>query len=82
MLCARNADGVSRAINDLSKETAGNHFGAAADLMEGEATRAFVHDAIDALGELDILIHNASGFDFKGSRIGLFRTKCYGIELG
>jgi 3-oxoacyl-[acyl-carrier protein] reductase len=63
-LCARNADGVSEAIDSLSKQGGANHFGAAADLMDGDATRAFVRDAIGALGGLDILIHNASA---KGS---------------
>ena len=73
-LCARNLDGVTQAIDALSKETGGNHFGAAADLMEGEATRQFVRDAIGALGGLDLLIHNASGFDSAGDEEGWARS--------
>jgi 3-oxoacyl-[acyl-carrier protein] reductase len=73
-LCARNADGVSQAVDQLSKETAGNHFGASADLADGDATRAFVRDAIKVLGGLDLLIHNASGFDLKGNEEGWARS--------
>jgi 3-oxoacyl-[acyl-carrier protein] reductase len=62
-LCARNADGVTQAVETLSKDSPGNHFGAAADLMDGDATREFVRAAIAALGGLDLLIHNASAFE-------------------
>ena len=62
-LCARGADGVNQAVAEL-KELSGNdaHYGAAADLANAEATRAFVSTAIGELGGLDMLIHNASGF--------------------
>ena len=73
-LCARNAAGVSQAVDELAKETAGNHFGAAVDLTDGDALRPFVHEAIGALGGLDILIHNASGFDSKGDEKGWVRS--------
>ena len=73
-LCARDAVGVSQAVDELAKETAGNHFGAAVDLADGDALRPFVHEAIDALGGLDILIHNASGFDLKGDESGWARS--------
>jgi 3-oxoacyl-[acyl-carrier protein] reductase len=73
-LCARDPDGVSRALEELSQETPGSHFGAAVDLTDGDALRPFVHEAIEALGGLDILIHNASGFDFKGDEEGWARS--------
>ncbi|MDH3640705.1 MAG: SDR family oxidoreductase [Gammaproteobacteria bacterium] len=73
-LCARDADGVNQAIEALRKDTAGNHFGAAANLADGEATRGFVSKAIAELGGLDLLIHNASGFDSIGDEEGWARS--------
>jgi 3-oxoacyl-[acyl-carrier protein] reductase len=73
-LCARNADGVTQAVAALSEDTTGHHFGAAADLMDGAATREFVRDAIAALGGLDLLIHNARGFDSTGDEEGWARS--------
>ena len=57
-LCARDVDGVNRAVSELKNPS----FGRSVDLTDGEATRSFVQDAIGELGGLDILIHNASGF--------------------
>ena len=73
-LCARDGDGVSQAIETLSKDSTGNHFGAAANLADGDATRAFVSKAIAELGGLDLLIHNASGFDSIGDEEGWARS--------
>jgi len=73
-LCARNVDGVDKAVAALAEGKAGSHFGAAADLTDGDATRAFVRNAIDALGGLDLLIHNASGFDSTGDEEGWTRS--------
>jgi 3-oxoacyl-[acyl-carrier protein] reductase len=73
-LCARDADGVNHAIETLGKNTAGNHFGAAADLSDGDATRGFVNKAIAELGGLDLLIHSASGFDTVGDEEGWERS--------
>jgi 3-oxoacyl-[acyl-carrier protein] reductase len=73
-LCARNLDGVTKAIETLSADSAGNHFGASADLMDGDATREFVRTAIAELGGLDLLIHNASGFDSAGDEEGWQRS--------
>ena len=73
-LCARGAEGVEQAVASL-KEQSGNdgHYGAAADLSDGAATRRFVSDAISALGGVDMLIHNASGFG-DGSEEGWERS--------
>jgi NAD(P)-dependent dehydrogenase (short-subunit alcohol dehydrogenase family) len=57
-LCARDAEGVDRAVGALQNPS----WGRSVDLSDGEATRSFVDDAIRELGGLDILIHNASGF--------------------
>jgi 3-oxoacyl-[acyl-carrier protein] reductase len=73
-LCARNLDGVTQAIETLSARSSGNHFGASADLMDGDATREFVRKAIAELGGLDLLIHNASGFDSSGDEEGWQRS--------
>lgn len=73
-LCARNAEGVTQAVDSLSKVASGSHFGAVADLMDGDATRGFVREAIAALGGLDLLIHNASGFDSAGDEEGWARS--------
>ena len=73
-ICARNADGVTEATKALESCGEGEVFGAAVDLTDGEATRAFVRDAADALGGLDILIHNASGFDSSGDEDGWLRS--------
>lgn len=61
-LCARDADGVATAENQLADIGEGQLFAASADLTEEAATRRFVRGAITALGGADILIHNASGF--------------------
>ena len=73
-LCARGADGVDRAIEALAQNSAGNHFGSAADLSDGEATRRFVRQGIAELGGLDLLIHSASGFDSVGDEDGWARS--------
>ena len=74
-LCARGADGVEQAVAALKAQTGNDaHYGAAADLADGDATRAFVRDAIDALGGVDMLVHNASGFDRDGSEEGWQRS--------
>lgn len=73
-LCARDADGVQAAVDALSEDPGGSHFGAAADLTDGDGTRAFVREAITALGGLDLLIHNASGFDRSGDEEGWQRS--------
>lgn len=59
-LCARGAAGVDETVLQLSE--LGSVFGASVDLVDVDATSEFVSDAIDKLGGLDILIHNASGF--------------------
>jgi len=73
-ICARNADGVTQAAETLETCGKGKVFGAAVDLTDGDATRAFVREAGDALGGLDILIHNASGFDSSGDEEGWQRS--------
>lgn len=73
-ICARNADGVNEATAALEACGDGKVFGAAVDLTDGDATRAFVREAGAALGGLDILVHNASGFDSSGDEEGWMRS--------
>jgi 3-oxoacyl-[acyl-carrier protein] reductase len=60
--CARGADGVDVAADKLKRIGPGVVYGAPADLGDGEATRSFCREALQALGGCDLLIHNASGF--------------------
>lgn len=66
-LCARGQAGVDDAVRALGERGQGQVFGAAVDLADGDATRAFVREAVASLGGLDLLIHNASGFAVDGS---------------
>lgn len=73
-LCARGADGVAAAVNSLPVVGHGEHFGEAHDLMEPEAPARFLRSACEHLGGLDLLIHNASGFDQRGDEDGWQRS--------
>ncbi len=73
-ICARSADGVAEATSALRSIGDGTVFGAAADLADGEATRAFCREACAALGGVDLLIHNASAFDMTGGEDGWMRS--------
>ncbi len=73
-LCARDIAGVNRAVADLGASGAGDAFGRSVDLSDGEATRTFVQDAIAALGGVDILIHNASGFGVASDEVNWQRS--------
>ena len=81
-LCARGQEGVDEAVAKLKEQTGNaNHWGAAADLTDSEATRGFVADAIAQLGGVDLLIHNASGFG-DGSEDGWERSFQVDIMAG
>src|SRR5262245_63952357 len=58
-ICARDADGVSAAVEQLGGR--GTVWGKAVDAGESESLRAFIAEAIDQLGGLDIYVHNTSG---------------------
>ncbi|UFN49016.1 SDR family oxidoreductase [Roseomonas sp. OT10] len=60
-LCARGAEGVKRARAELAE--AGNPvFAGTADLSQAEDIARFIPEAAAALGGIDILVNNASGF--------------------
>lgn len=55
-ICARSEIGVKEAANTLGPRV----FAAAVDVTDGEALTAFVVDAADAMGGLDVCVHNTS----------------------
>jgi 3-oxoacyl-[acyl-carrier protein] reductase len=62
-ICGRDTQALERAHAGLSEAAAGGVvFARPTDLADGADTRAFVGDAVEALGGLDIYIHSASGF--------------------
>lgn len=73
-ICARHADQLETAGEELRAIGTGDVFTQVADLANGEQTRDFVKASIDSLGGCDILIHNASGFDLTGDEEGWERS--------
>jgi 3-oxoacyl-[acyl-carrier protein] reductase len=58
-ICARDAAGVDAAVKELSDR--GTVWGQAVDAGDAESLRAFVSGAVEALGGLDVYVHNTSG---------------------
>jgi NAD(P)-dependent dehydrogenase (short-subunit alcohol dehydrogenase family) len=58
-VCARTAEDVEAAVADMS--TKGTVVGSAVDAADGDAVRAWVAEAADVLGGVDIYVHNTSG---------------------
>ncbi len=58
-LCARDAAGVAAAVEELG--TRGKVFGQAVDAGDPASLRGFVSAAAEALGGLDVYVHNTSG---------------------
>lgn len=58
-ICARNADQVADAVKALGAKGV-KTFGQAVDIADGPAIRAFVAQAGEALGGIDIMVSNAS----------------------
>ena len=59
-ICGRDAERLEQARDELARG-GGTVYAAPANLANPDSTRAFVAGAIEALGGLDILIHNATG---------------------
>ncbi len=81
-LCARDPQGVDSAVEQLGDIGPGATFGQAADLTDASATRGFVRWAIESLGGVDILIHNASGFGVSDSEEDWLRSFNVDIMAG
>jgi NAD(P)-dependent dehydrogenase (short-subunit alcohol dehydrogenase family) len=58
-ICARDADGVTNAVEQLTHR--GTVWGKALDAGDSGALRAFIAEAIEQLGGLDVYVHNTSG---------------------
>jgi NAD(P)-dependent dehydrogenase (short-subunit alcohol dehydrogenase family) len=57
-ICARDADGVAAAVSDLSSK--GKVFGAAVDAGDIDSLRGWIDGAAEALGGIDVYVHNTS----------------------
>jgi 3-oxoacyl-[acyl-carrier protein] reductase len=58
-LCSRTADDVDAAVKELSER--GKVFGAVCDAADADAVRGWVNASAEALGGIDIFVHNTSG---------------------
>jgi NAD(P)-dependent dehydrogenase (short-subunit alcohol dehydrogenase family) len=58
-ICARTPDDVKAAVEQMS--SSGNVVGDTVDAADAEAVRAWVASSADALGGIDIYVHNTSG---------------------
>jgi NAD(P)-dependent dehydrogenase (short-subunit alcohol dehydrogenase family) len=58
-ICARDDEGVRSAVRRL-EERGAQAFGRSLDVADGLALKAWVHDAAEALGGLDIVVANVS----------------------
>jgi len=58
-ICARNAEGVEKALEEMS--ALGTVVGSAVDAGDGEAVAAWVASSAEQLGGIDIYVHNTSG---------------------
>lgn len=68
-ICARSAPGLEATAAEL-RAFGGKVFSLACDLAEASSTARFVTEAATALGGIDVLINNASGFGSKDDENG------------
>jgi 3-oxoacyl-[acyl-carrier protein] reductase len=64
-ICARGAEGVEKTVAEIKKLAAphdGKAHGASCDLADGAAIKKYIADAAAALGGINVLVNNASGF--------------------
>jgi 3-oxoacyl-[acyl-carrier protein] reductase len=60
-ICSRTADDVDTAVAEMSKNATGTVVGSVCDAADSDAVRAWVAASIEALGGVDIYVHNTSG---------------------
>ena len=60
-ICARGAEGVEKTVAEIKKH-GGKVHGASCDLADGAAIKTYIADAAAALGGINVLVNNASGF--------------------
>jgi 3-oxoacyl-[acyl-carrier protein] reductase len=68
-ICARDADEVAQAVAELSGYGV-KAFGRAVDVADGPALKAWVKDAGDALGGIDIVVANVSALAIASDEAG------------
>lgn len=68
-ICARGAEGVAATQAEIARFGHPTH-GAAADIADAAAVSGYIADAAKALGGIDILVNNASGFGAGGDEAG------------
>lgn len=61
-ICARGADGMNVTLGELEKAGRGKMHAAPCDLADAKSIAAYVPSAAAALGGIDVLVNNASGF--------------------
>jgi 3-oxoacyl-[acyl-carrier protein] reductase len=67
-ICARGRDALDATRTEL--EAKGRAHAAVCDLADGEAVKRYVADAATALGGIDVLVNNASGFGMGDDEAG------------
>jgi 3-oxoacyl-[acyl-carrier protein] reductase len=68
-ICARGAETLERTRGEIAKFGHAAHAGVC-DLADGGAIRRYIGDAAQALGGIDILVNNASGFGSSDDEAG------------
>ena len=61
-ICARGAEALGATRAELAAAGGGKAHAGACDLADGPAVTRYVNDAAQALGGIDVLVNNASGF--------------------
>jgi len=67
--CARGADGVARIRQEISRGGSPGH-AVVCDVGEAAAVGRYIAEAADALGGIDVLVNNASGFGQRNDEAG------------
>ena len=60
-ICARGQEGVDRTCAEI-EQAGGGSYGESVDLADAAAIAGFMPNAAEALGGIDVLVNNASGF--------------------
>ena len=68
-ICARGAETLEQTRREIARSGHPAHAGTC-DLADGDAIRRYIADAARALGGIDILVNNASGFGTKDDEEG------------
>lgn len=72
-ICARGADALGAARTQVAAKRVTAH-AATCDLADGEAVARYIAEAAEALGGIDILVNNASGFGSSDDEAGWERS--------